>query len=110
MLKTCLLGLVFFLSGCTSAIAFEKSQRDFDHQVQYSQKQINENTYQVSVHRLNKARFERMSVFMVRHAFKLCQHYGYQIEVLDGVELFNDRQRMPNKIFSSLVANIHCAK
>ena len=83
--------------------------RDFDHQVQFSQTQINEHSYHLKVLRLNGASFETMSVFAFRKSFELCGHYGFNMEVIGGVELFNDRAAMPNKIFPALELNVHCA-
>jgi len=85
------------------------TERDFDHQVQFSQTQIDETSYLLKVLRLNGVSFETMSVFAFRKSFELCGHYGFNMEVIGGVELFNDKAAMPNKIFPALEVKVHCA-
>lgn len=103
-------GLLMLL-GCTgSVVASEESIWDFDHQLHYIQKQIGEGSYQLTVRRNDKADFDRLSVFVLRHSVALCKKDNPSIELIEGVELFDDRRRMPNYIFPPLKVNIHCTK
>ena len=43
--------------------------------------------------------FARMNMYCVtRHAYKLCQGYGFAITYLGGVEEYDTKRQMPNRI------------
>ena len=105
--------IVFFsisLSACT--IKDNKSetatQWDFDHQVQFKQTQLSASSYLLEIIPNQKVRFERLSVFLIRKSFRLCQHYHYKLEIMQGIEGFDDKRAMPNYIHPSLLAKVHC--
>ncbi|GAA5139992.1 hypothetical protein [Thalassotalea piscium] len=86
------------------------SEWDFDHQVRFEQTKLNDTSYSIKVLRHNDTHFAQLATFIVRHAYQLCQGYGYSIEILDGVETYDDKQARPNWIPPSLSANVECVK
>lgn len=107
-------GLAVLLSISLSACSAQNkkdvaaTQWDFDHQVQFKQTQLSTNDYLLEVIPNAKVGFERLSVFLIRKSFSLCQHYRYKLEVLQGIEGFDDKRAMPNYIHPSLKAKVQC--
>ncbi len=99
--------LIFCFSTATLA-ADETFERDFDHQVQFSLKKLEQGGYSLTVLRQNKAKFERMAVFVARKAYSICKKMGYQVTYIDGIEEFDDKLVMRNKIFPPLKVKISC--
>lgn len=84
------------------------AQWDFDHQVQFRQTEMANNSYQLEIIPNNKVTFTRISAFLLRKSYQLCRQYPYQLEILQGIEGFDDKRAMPNYIFPSLVAKVEC--
>jgi len=84
------------------------SQWDFDHQLQYKQYKLSENTYQLEVINNNSVNFDRLSAFLLRRGYVICGQYGYKFEVLKGVEGFDHLRASPNLIMSNLTAKLEC--
>ena len=106
------ISVVILLSSCSSqsvnVIDKKNSQWDFDHKLQFKQTKIGENSYRIEVVRTNKVTFSQMTTFLIRHSNDVCGAYGYSIKVLGGVEMFTDKQAMPNLIMRSLIAEVNC--
>jgi hypothetical protein len=99
----------FILSACSNIeIENGASQWDFDHNIQFKQSQISENKYHLQVTPMSDTRFDKLATFMMRKSYEICGTYGFTIEVLKGIERFDDKQSFPNLIMSSLAANIEC--
>lgn len=91
------------------SIADETKVRwDFDHKLQFLLTEISDNQFNIQVFRQDDTRFNRMSAFLMRKAFEVCKGYQYKLEVIKGVERFDDKRSFPNMIFDTLVANIEC--
>ena len=104
--------ILFSLSllGCQSTTTKSSApQWDFDHKVQYREKQLTDTSYHIEVISHNDTRFEVLATFLMRRSLEICQSYGFKIEVLKGVEEFNDKLGLPNMIIPSLAANVYCA-
>mgnify|MGYP006939814707 CR=1 FL=1 len=86
----------------------ESSQWDFDHQLQYKQTRLSVSTYQLNVLSSNKVSFERQSAFLLRRAYIICGNYGYQLELLKGIESFDHQRASPNLILANLTAKLDC--
>jgi len=84
------------------------SHWDFDHQLQYKQTQLADDLYQLEAMQNNSVGFERLATFLLRKSYNLCGHYHYKIEMIQGIEGFDDKRAMPNYIFPSLIAKIEC--
>ena len=83
-------------------------QWDFDHNVQFTQTTLAKSHYQLKIIPNNKVNFERLATFLLRKYYGLCQHYSYHLEIVQGIEEFNDKRAMPNYIFPSLIAKVEC--
>ena len=84
------------------------TQWDFDHGVQYRQTNLARKHYQLEVIPNKKVSFDRLSVFLLRKSYRLCGNYHYKLELIQGIEGFDDKHAMPNYIFPSLIAKIEC--
>lgn len=84
------------------------AQWDFDHNVQFRQKKLDVNYYQLEIIPSSKVNFERLATFLLRKSYSLCGSYHYKMEMIQGIENFDDKRAMPNYIFPSLIAKIKC--
>jgi len=117
-MKKIILPLILFIifsniTGCvnikTKIVEHTDSlQWDFDHQVQFVQTTLEEHYYQLEIISNNKANFERLATFLLRQSYSLCGDYHYKIEIIQGIEGFDDKRAMPNYIFPSLMAKVQC--
>ena len=102
------------LSACSSfdtktSLNGGAAQWDFDHSVQFRQTKLTTNRYQLEIIPNNKINFERLAVFLLRKSHQICGSYHYKIEIIQGVEGFDDKPVMPNYITPSLIAKLVCA-
>ena len=81
---------------------------DFDHNIQFKQTELAYKQFKLEMIPNNRVGFERLATFLLRKSYRLCGGYHYQIEVIQGVEGFDDKPAMPNYIFPSLIAKIKC--
>jgi len=112
-MKIVLLIFCVLMAGCAQlfdehASISEGKVWDFDHQVQFEQYKITDNRYNLKIRSTSKTRFSTLSAFLVRQSFQLCKAYGFKIEVIDGVETYNDEKYIKSFIPASLEANIEC--
>mgnify|MGYP001574313833 FL=1 len=107
--------LLFYLSLSACAI-FNTSknnhngsaQWDFDHNVQFRQTQLASKHFQLEIIPNNKVKFKQLATFLLRKSYSLCGGYYYKLEMIQGIEGFDDKRAMPNYIHPSLMANIEC--
>jgi len=100
---------VLALSSCANVEHFSgQPQWDFDHEVQYRESKLADNKYHVEVISRSDTHFATLATFLLRRSMEICQSYGFKIEVLKGVESFDDRQGLPNMIMPSLAVNLEC--
>ncbi|WP_245942609.1 hypothetical protein [Candidatus Colwellia aromaticivorans] len=81
---------------------------DFDHNLQFKQTKLADKHFQLEIIPNNKVNFERLATFLLRKSYRLCGGYHYKIEMIQGIEGFDDKRAMPNYIFPSLIAKIKC--
>ncbi|SEL81904.1 hypothetical protein SAMN05216262_1242 [Colwellia chukchiensis] len=106
---TCLL-LATLISACASNTPTKNgaSQWDFDHRVQFKQTALEDGKHHLQVIAKQDTEFSKLATFLMRQSLRICQSYGFKIEVLAGVERFDDKLSFPNMIMPSLSANIEC--
>lgn len=109
MKKLFLLFLCMQITSCTTN-KNGINNWDFDHSLQFDQKQLSENVYEVIIHRKKNTRFSQLSSFLMRHALSLCHVYGFKLEINDGIEGFDDKTVIKSYIQPSLKAIIECPK
>ncbi len=104
--------LFFTISSCASLQKSIGSNSttlwDFDHNVQFKQTKLSDRHYTLEVIPNNKVDFEQLATFLLRKSYRLCGGYHYKIEMIQGIEGFDDKRAMPNYIFPSLIAKIEC--
>lgn len=101
---------LFLICSCTNRGDENAKSWDFDHGVQYRQKEINKGEYQLTVISNDNVRFNRLATFLLRQSYKVCGQYGFTLKVLSGIEDIDDRKVSPSHIQPSLSANLTCPK
>ncbi|GAA61645.1 hypothetical protein P20652_3534 [Pseudoalteromonas sp. BSi20652] len=85
------------LSSANTALA-EKAETeklyDFDNKVHYYQTKIGEDNYKIKIQSDDYKHFANQSVFLLRHADRLCRGQTFMLKVLEGVQEF---ERFPTK-------------
>lgn len=84
------------------------SEWDFDHNLQFKKTKFDDRNYQLEVIPNSKVNFERLSVFLLRRSYLICQGYGYKLELIKGVESFDHFRASPNLIMPNLTAKLEC--
>lgn len=112
-MKSILIVFMLCMTGCAHILDGESEVSegkiwDFDHQVQFEQHKISDNNYSLIVRSTNRTRFSTLSAFLVRQSFQICKTYGFKIEIVDGIETYNDEKYIKSFIPASLEANIEC--
>jgi hypothetical protein len=117
-MKNIILFLIIFtvfshLMGCTNAESARVNhsngiQWDFDHQIQFIKTPLSERSYQLEMIPNSKVKFDRLASFLLRKSYDICGHYHYKLEIIQGIEGFDDKRAMPNYIFPSLIASVEC--
>lgn len=100
--------LVLTFSGCAVVVENGESQWDFDHQIQFKQTKLDNGHYKLQVIPQNKTRFNKLATFLLRQSKDICGSYGYSIKIIGGVQGFHEAEGAPNKIMSSLTAEVNC--
>ncbi len=105
-----LVSFTFLLGGCASNVTTPNgaSQWDFDHQLQYKKTELADGSYHIKVIAKYDTEFSKLAMFIMRKSLRLCGSYGFKIEVLEGVERFDQKLSFPNMLMPSLAANIEC--
>tara|TARA_R110000787_G_scaffold175574_3_gene287960 strand:- start:1548 stop:1889 length:342 start_codon:yes stop_codon:yes gene_type:complete len=102
--------LALALTACSNYIETPNgaSQWDFDHQIQFKQTDLKDGKHHLQVIAKQNTEFSKLATFLMRQSLRICKSYGFKIEVLEGVERFDDKLSFPNMIMPSLSANIEC--
>lgn len=108
--KLLIVATLFTLAtGCaTPNSKANRSQYDFDHGVFFEKEELGDNRFHILVRSDEKVPFNRLATFLIRKALQTCKSYGFKLEVLGGVEEYDDRLAHPNLIIPSLSANLEC--
>ncbi len=67
---------------------------DFDNKVHYYQTKIGEENYKIEIKSDDYEHFTNQSVFLLRHADRLCRGNTFMLKVLEGVQEY---ERLPTK-------------
>jgi hypothetical protein len=100
---------IFILGACSQKSALNRSY-DFDHNVNFEQKKLDNGQFFINVISNDKTGFNRLATFLLRHSYTLCGSYDFKIEVLNGIEQVDERRVSPSYIQPNLSANIECPK
>ncbi|WP_247664838.1 hypothetical protein [Pseudoalteromonas sp. MMG010] len=67
---------------------------DFDNKVHYKQTKIGTNNYKIEIQSDDYKHFANQSMFLLRHADRLCRGKTFMLKVLEGVQEY---KRFPTK-------------
>ena len=103
---------VLFLAACAGSsqvhLGQVQTEWDFDHSIQFKQTRLAYKHFKLEVIPNDETDFERLAAFLLRKSYNLCGGYHYKMEMIQGIESFDDKRAMPNYIFPSLIAKIKC--
>jgi len=81
--------------GTVFAETVEKEKSyDFDNKVHYYQTKIGEDNYKIEIQSDDYKHFANQSMFLLRHADRLCRGSTFMLKVLEGVQEY---ERFPTK-------------
>jgi hypothetical protein len=83
---------------------------DFDHQVHYEQTKYNDDHYLLKIKPDSYQFFLQQSVFLLRHAKRLCQGSTPQLTLLQGVQTFETLPTKPRPYQNDLTTEIKCVE
>ncbi|MEJ6476122.1 hypothetical protein [Pseudoalteromonas piscicida] len=81
---------------------------DFDHKVHYEQITYNDDLYRLEIKPDSYAHFRQQSVFLLRHAKRLCQGSHPQLTLLSGVQEFDKLPLEPRPYQNDLTVEVKC--
>lgn len=89
-------GFMLLISCAVTHAEVGKTEKhyDFDHEVHYHQTQIDDNNYRLEIQSDSYQHFQNQSVFLLRHAQRLCKGNSYMLKVTEGVQEY---ERLPSK-------------
>lgn len=103
--------VVMLLAGCNTVYA-EKGETeklyDFDNKVHYHQTQIDDNNYHLEIQSDDYQHFKNQSVFLLRHAQRLCRGKDFMLKVTDGVQEYDRFPTKPRKYQPPLTVLLQC--
>jgi len=94
---TLLVGSLVLLSCCINAQAARSETEklyDFDEKVHYYQTKIDNDNYHLEIQSDDYKHFKNQSVFLLRHADRLCRGNTFMLKVTKGVQEY---ERFPSK-------------
>lgn len=107
----CIISIIF-ISACSSQeeipLGEVESAWDFDHKLQFHKTKLDKNHYRLEVITSKKAKFSRLSAFLLRKSYLICGGYGFTLTPVKGIESVDYKRASPNLIRANLVANIEC--
>ena len=81
--------------GTVFAETIEKEKSyDFDNKVHYYQTKIDNSNYKIEIQSDDYKHFANQSMFLLRHADRLCRGNTFMLKVLEGVQEY---ERFPTK-------------
>ncbi len=95
--QTLLISAFSILAGCSNAQAAKGETEklyDFDDKVHYYQTKLSDGRYQLEIQSDDYPHFRNQSVFLLRHASRLCRDNPFMLRVTAGVQEY---ERFPTK-------------
>jgi len=93
IISSALVGLSSIGTAQADTIEKEKSY-DFDNKVHYYQTKIDDSNYKLEIQSDDYKHFANQSMFLLRHADRLCRGDTFMLKVLEGVQEY---ERFPTK-------------
>ncbi|KTF18574.1 hypothetical protein [Pseudoalteromonas sp. 10-33] len=93
IISSALVGLSSIGTAQADTIEKEKSY-DFDNKVHYYQTKIDDSNYKLEIQSDDYKHFANQSMFLLRHAERLCRGNTFMLKMLEGVQEY---ERFPTK-------------
>lgn len=103
--------VALLLSGCQHAptpLGKPEKNYDWDHKVHYEQTKFSDTHYFLKIRSDDYAHFTNQSVFLLRHAEKLCQGMNPQLTLQTGIQDFDRLPTSPRAYQPDLQAEVRC--
>ncbi|MCQ8879889.1 hypothetical protein NQT69_17975 [Pseudoalteromonas shioyasakiensis] len=103
--------ILTLFASCTIAQAAQSETEklyDFDEKVHYYQTQIDDNNYHLEIQSDDYKHFKNQSVFLLRHAQRLCRGKDFMLKVTDGVQEYDRFPTKPRKYQPPLTVLLQC--
>nr|WP_105265584.1 hypothetical protein [Pseudoalteromonas sp. T1lg76] len=111
-LHTPLLASMMILLAASSYAQTPEGKReklyDFDEKVHYYQTKLADKRYRLEVVADDYEHFQRQSVFLLRHARKLCRSAAFNIQVFEGVQEYDRFPTTPRAYEPNLLTEVSC--
>ncbi|MFY8275477.1 hypothetical protein AAEU32_15245 [Pseudoalteromonas sp. SSDWG2] len=102
---------LLFLTACSyTAAPLGQTEKlyDFDQQVHYYQTQLSAKRYRLEIVEDGYQHFAKQSMFLLRHAQRLCGGSVFSIRVLKGVQEYDRFPTTPRAYEPNLLTEISC--
>tara|TARA_B110000091_G_scaffold85298_1_gene93717 strand:+ start:267 stop:629 length:363 start_codon:yes stop_codon:yes gene_type:complete len=97
--------------GTVFAETIEKEKSyDFDNKVHYYQTKIGEDNYKIEIQSDDYKHFANQSMFLLRHADRLCRGRTFMLKVLEGVQEYERFPTKPRAYQPPLTVLLQCEK
>lgn len=81
---------------------------DFDNKVHYYQTKLDDDNYKIEIQSDDYKHFANQSVFLLRHANRLCFNKTFMLKVLDGVQEYESMPTNPRAYQPALSVLLQC--
>ncbi|NNG44736.1 hypothetical protein HJP15_17725 [Pseudoalteromonas sp. NEC-BIFX-2020_002] len=81
---------------------------DFDEKVHYHQTKLDDNNYQLTIQSDDYPHFKNQSVFLLRHANRLCRGNTFMLKVTGGVQEYEQMPTKPRAYQPPLTVLLQC--
>ncbi|MBB1292777.1 MAG: hypothetical protein ACJAVX_003516 [Pseudoalteromonas rhizosphaerae] len=96
----------------SNAVLAEKGETeklyDFDEKVHYYQTKLDANNYHLEIQSDDYQHFKNQSVFLLRHADRLCRGNPFMLKVTDGVQEYDRFPTKPRAYQPPLTVLLQC--
>ncbi|NMM40674.1 hypothetical protein [Pseudoalteromonas arctica] len=81
---------------------------DFDEKVHYYQTKLDANNYHLKIQSDDYKHFKNQSVFLLRHANRLCRGNTFMLKVTNGIQEYDRFPTKPRKYQPPLTVLLQC--
>lgn len=100
------------LFSFTASLSAQQSKTeklyDFDEKVHYYQTKLADGRYHLEIQSDSYKHFRNQSVFLLRHADRLCREHPFMLKVTDGVQEYESIPSKPRPYQPPLTVLVQC--
>ena len=103
--------VTFLFSACQHAptpLGKPEKNYDWDHEIYYEQTKFSDTHYFLKIRSDDYAHFTNQSVFLLRHAKKLCQGMNPKLSLQTGIQDFSRLPTTPRAYQPDLQVEVRC--